>query len=420
MVNNKIVPKPFTGRKTQTLAKSIFQADVPESVVQSLPAQALYMAIKHNGLASSIDVVEMASVDQCRLLLDLDLWSRDSLNEDNFWEWLALPDEANDLTILQKMLKCVDLKVIALMISRCVEVETFDEPTDQPPSPRHYTPDKGSTWIRINIDDEDRHFMFARLLALIFETSAELFYQILSVPGVSTDASLEEESFQDKRRRLEAEGIPDPELASEVNSPLPIDQAVAAVHNGGKLPPVHDVSVVEPFCYESSGIEPLGSFLSGISPREDVEASLTLISNAAIVHFGVDFYDQAAVIELLASVKGAMNIGLEMLLEAGLKDYEATYSSLGVRGIYRVGLGKLLSLRRLAQKTRNGLPDDSEPHIIAMLEALSISFPKSPMFLTSEGTIEEHEGKLAPGLKPIESLSFCKKLELLVDKAKAA
>lgn len=403
--------RKFTGRKVQTLSKAIFQADVPEQMVLELPAQSLYMAICHNGLPSSLDVIEMASLEQCRILLDLDLWKKDLINEENFWNWLALPEVANDLSVLQKILKCIDLKIIALILARYVEVETFEEPTDLPPSEKHYTPDKGTTWVRINLEDPDQHFLLARLLALIFETNTELYYQLISVPAVASESSLEEESYQDKRNRLQNEGIPDLEGAAAYNSPLDLNSALALINKGAGQLPVQDITIVEPLCYESASIEPLSSFLAQIKNREEVEAALTITTNSAIVHFGVDFSDQDKVLELIASIKGALNVGIEILLEQKITDPQTIYSALGIQGIYRLGLGTLFQLRKLARQRRKSLADDAEPWLLAICDAIGQSFPVSPTFIQEDGTLLEVEGKLAPGNKPIDTLSFCRALK---------
>src|SRR4051812_29931238 len=143
----------------QKLAKAIFKADVPEEYIRQIPAQSLYMAMKENGLESSAEIIEIATLEQCRLLLDFDVWEKDQFSEAQFWEWLALTDATNSLVIVQKLLKFVDLKLVALLIARYVDVKVLEEPTDEPPGPGSYTPDQGFTWIFINAEDSTQHFL---------------------------------------------------------------------------------------------------------------------------------------------------------------------------------------------------------------------------------------------------------------------
>ena len=214
------VSTAFRGYSCRDLHKAIFDSEAPEQVIRQLPAQALFMVVRHLGLSGAADIIALASIEQVRLLSDFDLWNRDTINEDHVWEWLALTDETESLDLLQKVVKCVDLKVLSVMLSRYTDVQIFSEPTDLPPGPGFHTPDKGFTWVGITVQDADQHFLLARLLALIFETSAELYYQLLSIPSVATVSMLEEESFVERSKRLAAEGIPEPELSAKRSCPL--------------------------------------------------------------------------------------------------------------------------------------------------------------------------------------------------------
>ena len=91
----------FRGHTCRDLYKEIFDSGAPEQVVRQLPAQSLYMVVKSTGLQSSSDIIMMASMEQCRLLTDFDLWAGDTLNEEALWEWLALTDETESLELLQ-------------------------------------------------------------------------------------------------------------------------------------------------------------------------------------------------------------------------------------------------------------------------------------------------------------------------------
>ncbi|MEX0596710.1 MAG: DUF6178 family protein, partial [Candidatus Paceibacterota bacterium] len=56
----------------KNLLRKIFQSDSPELYVKQLPAQALYLTIKQNGLADCFELLELCTVEQCQLFLDLD------------------------------------------------------------------------------------------------------------------------------------------------------------------------------------------------------------------------------------------------------------------------------------------------------------------------------------------------------------
>lgn len=388
-----------SGLNSRTLAKAIFDADVPEELIRTIPAQSLYLTIKYNGLASSADLLEIATLQQCRLLLDFDCWDHKSFNEENFWEWLAVTDATNSLIILEKLLRFVDLKLIAMLIAKYVRCEIQEEPSDQPHEPGFYTPDKGYTWLSIEIEDGTKQFLLGRLLALIFESDAELFYQLIAIPNVSTYSMLEEKSFQDRERRLSEEGIPDEELAYELNSPLSIAEATTQLQSKSVFEICPARHTVQPLIYDHLLLKPLGNLFRESSIISDLESELTMLMNAAIVHWNTDFDKLDALQLLTQQVKGAINIGLEALQKINDNSLIEIYKTLGLAKIYRHGLTHLFNLRKLALKLKQQFDSSTaaDPIRQAQLEAACSPFPyiiitsrkeQSPLDATS-GTSSE-------------------------------
>ena len=425
-----------TGKLTsKSLAKAIFSADLPEQAIRELPAQSLYMAIRHNGLQDSFDLIDIASLEQTRTLLDFDLWTRDRFNEDNFWEWLSLADHAavlegnedaeEGLRFLQKLLKVIDLKLVALILDRYVQIDVYQEPTEQPPGAGFYTPDKGFTWICIKIEDGTKHFYLARFLALIFETDAKLFYQIIAVPTVSTEAMLEEESYQDRSKRLNSEGVPDQESSTRLNAPLDLNHARALVNkqpsNTNKIvAQTRDLFPVEPLIYDGEISGALAEILTRTPGREAIESELTMLLNAAIVHWSNEWWDNNALMHLTAKVKGAISVGLEIARTQLLLGALESYERLELAGLYQLGLGAILPLRRLA---RNASEHSAIAHggapMLALIDALKNPFPDLPAFFSATDLSVKDEflsadGKLQGGLRAIASLADIEAIERLL------
>ena len=363
-------------------------------------------------------MLALASLEQIRLLSDLDLWHGDVLNEESLWEWLSLADENDSLEILQKVLKCIDLKIVSVLVAKYVEVQVFEESTDNPPAPGFYTPDKGFTWIGIKSENEDNHFLLARLLALIFETSTELFYQLLSVPSVATISMLEEESYQERTKRLAAEGVPEPEVASKVHGVYSLQEALADLKQQGVSNAIEDVRAVEPLLYQSRATKFFSELLQGSHAHDVLAMEFTYVVNAAIVRFGIDFSDQDAVFLLCQKVKGAINIGLEKLVEETGTRVQEIYNTLGLEKLYRLGLADLMVLRALARKVsleQAELFRDAEPALFSTVACAREPFPSMPLFLEDNGTVEQKDGALESGERAIETLAAVKAVRDLLD-----
>ena len=207
------LPDILKNTNSKNLIKEIFKTDVPEVLIKEISSQTLFLAIKQNGLPDSSELIELCTDEQRQLLLDMDLWQGDNWQEEQFWQWLALPEITEDISILRKILRSVDLKLVSDLIIRYVEIHVTNEPTDEPPGDNFYSPDKGHTWLSVKLSEPDRNFLMTRFIACIFEYSAEIFYQLINVGKIATPTQLEEEAFKEKEKRLLAEGFPDHELS---------------------------------------------------------------------------------------------------------------------------------------------------------------------------------------------------------------
>jgi len=420
---------PRSGRK---LAKEIFAASLPEQYIRTLPAQSVYLAIKENGLESSADLVQILTLEQLRVCLDFDLWDGDTLQEDNLWSWLALPDAAgtdgenlSGLALLQKILKAFDLKIVALMLSRHVEHYTFEEPSDTPPGVDFFTPDKGFTWLSFKNVDESQRFLLGRFVALIFETNADLFYQMLAIPGVASEAELEEESYQDRTRRLNVEGVPDLERAHELCTPLNEGDLLRLISERSPSPMIDDIRVVEPLIYQSVGLEPLQSLVRSITEetrggREQFEIELTQILNAALIRWRVPAYEHEDVALLGAKVRGAINLGLSLALQRSDRAALDIYSAIGLRPLFCAGLALLMQVRAIALKIEGDeekLITDDAPRY-AVITAARDPFPCIPEFLSkadSEAQFADPVKSVSPRLKAIELMEELAQLKIALE-----
>lgn len=406
------VPRGLTGR---ALARAIFDADLPEQYIRGIPAQSLYVAVKQLGLASATNLIEIATVEQVRLLLDFDIWSRDELDEDALWQWLALTDEEDDLHIQQRILRSIDLKIIAVLIARHVDVIFNEERSETPPAPGYYTPDKGGTWLGLRMEDPDHHFHFARFLALIFETNAELFYQLVGASQLNTPSMIEEEAFADRSKRIVAEGIPEAGYAAEICAPMErskIRELLAA--EASPFEGHTDLSAIEPIIYFDPLPQPLASFIRAIPDHEEATLQLTLIMNAALVHWLVDFSDQTKMQLLLQQIRGAMNIGLELTLrDAEGRSMEEIAKIVPLRALYQLGLGSLFAVRKLAAQIPDAHAESSDEAnlLLALLAALRNPLPLVPTFVNEAGLIVPGSDPKDQTLRAIEKVAELQGLE---------
>ncbi|NDC37300.1 MAG: hypothetical protein EBZ48_04525, partial [Proteobacteria bacterium] len=102
--SSSTLPSAEQRRTSRNLTKMIFDSELPEQFVRTIPAQSLHIAVRHTGLTDCQELLEIVSLEQCRLLIDFDIWDQDHISEDRFWEWLSLTDDQGDFKLLHKIL----------------------------------------------------------------------------------------------------------------------------------------------------------------------------------------------------------------------------------------------------------------------------------------------------------------------------
>ena len=384
------------------LIKTIFSSDNPERIVKTLAPQTLFALIHHAGIESSTDLIELLSKEQYELVLDLELWTKDIFNEFAFWRWLSCVNEPHSLAPFEKFLGAIDTRLIGLLVLRYVEVEFFEETSEQPFSDGFYTPDNGYTWIKITCSDLDHYNLFARFLAYIFETDPDLFYRLLGTDRVATQSILEEDCYNDKTKELEAQGIPDCETSWKVHCGLDASRFLRSTNETIEVDTAPSVTAISPIVHDGYIPHPLCDLITELLSLQDkieqneFEQSVTWLINTGVVRFGLTISDWQEVILLIKKIRGAINIGLELCNEiASLSSYSA-YSKYGAKKLYQFGLQKILITKvRAVTLEKLGTLDNVSQDISLLLEMAKKDFPECPEFLKTYAELGFSQNNLA-------------------------
>ncbi len=405
----------------EQITKAILDGDLARELVQQLPVQLLHLAWHARGHESLPTLCSLITISQYQLLLDLELWQRDSVDDQKLWEWLLAIDERNSLQPMLKLIEAIDPHILALLISRHVGVIILEEASDTPPAEGAYTPDKGFTWLYLKEVTGDQTFLLGRLLALLYEHKRELFYQILALPQFSTPVEIEEEAYQGRRRRLLDQEIPDYEMAAEVHARKRIGEVRATLERDEPRPEMKLEQALPPALIRPDDIRPLATLVYELclpgreGDREQFEMELTYVTNAALIFCSTPVAETDQVRQLISQVRGAVNIGLELVLqEEDCTPYRA-WHALGAKTLYQLGFGMLQDLRKFAlrfpdvvlqEETETGeIPEEAARVELAATQEL---FPRRVIF--------EQEGS---GLRPCyEAFSHLSELSVAQERLK--
>jgi hypothetical protein len=398
----------------KSLSRALFRGDLLDAQIRELPPQNLYFALKHAGLESCQEILSTITRKQYRALLDFELWTRDSFREERFWAWLGVIDDPSDLVSLQRCIDSLDPDLLALLVKRYIEVEYHEEKDDPPPGPNYYSPDQGKTWIAFKTHDPDRHRLLGKLLAFLYQTNANLFYQTLLTAFEGTTMEFEESAYQGRSQRLASEYIPVSSDAADMHVQGSLDELRRKISNIAlqKTTDVHEAGVypVVPLFVRGAGFQPMRSMLEQYADERlyEVQSEFSRILNAAVVFFLGDFAEVDSLTLLTEQVFGAVNIGMQVIQEHDPEHFSSDIiSCIAVSDFYKVGLGELYALRKRARK----IPEDilqtlahMNPPLSVLLEFLARPLPVLPSFFREDGTFEIEDEKVSLEPKAISSL----------------
>jgi hypothetical protein len=239
---------------------------------------------------------------------------------------------------------------------------------------------------------------------------------------VATTSMLEEESYQERQKRLAAEGVPEAEVAAAVHAPYSLAEARAEV--GGKRGRglVDDIRSIEPLIYEARVARLFGDLVREATDRDELEMEFTYIMNAAVVRWGVDFSNQESVLDLAERVKGAINIALERLTMGASSSLKEVYGALGLGKLYRLGVTELMAVRTKARKIpleAVGTLRDSEPVLFGAVACAREAFPVMPLYLNDDGSVEQEHGTLQAGHRAFTTVQSVGTVNDLLDRVKS-
>jgi hypothetical protein len=411
-------------RTPKRIVNDLLEAADPQAAVQALQPQVLYSIVAQLGFSGAIELLELASREQLAAAIDFHIWQRDEIDLDKLLEVLSCTDATSSLDLLGRIVRAIDLKIISLLIARHVSVVTLDDPSEVPIEEGFVTPDNGSTWLRVETSNPDLHFNISRVLAYIYETNIQLFYQLISIPTVHTASMLEEEAYLEREKRLQTLGFPDEQVSIDVCTPLSPHELKA------KLGIVSNQDATSKFVEAKNGItiedtEPFhlkpsrrdtsrtSKLLSMVRDPGEFEGEFGFLLNVTLVRWHVNLSEIEGIREMAERVRGAIEIGLELASDLNVNELSA-YEAIGLGGLFRAGLWHLLELQKdaFAVRTKADLLDLDRP-TSQLLQALTDHLPALPDWWKPGMTLEAMPDA-AFITKPIASLNQIADIEKLL------
>ena len=336
---------PLSGKE---VLNQILAHDHPRRLIQKLPVEDFFWLAKKVGDDDCLPLLELASEDQWQYLLDLELWSKDSLHMEQATRWLGRLQLADHERLARWLInENQNLAYFFLFKNIQVEIKNEDEVYDLDQG--FFTFD-GVYFVRV-LDKTKRDDIRNLLQAIAHENLNRYHALLLGLTGV-LPAETEEEMYRLKNVRLAEHGFLPFEEALSIYSRL--DPEAVRIGRTSKEPensspdePERGLSPVSPLCHISNeGL--LAVTISRVTDSillDRIALEFAGLCNQIHSADGLMTNDLEILVKTCRKASGFLNMALERVCGKDLFSAEEVLRHNSLISLFKVGFGLALELK---------------------------------------------------------------------------
>ncbi len=342
-------------RRGKERLQMIFLSEHPESLVQYLPEQEVFLTIKEVGEKDCLELISLTTPEQFQYLLDLEFWKRDQIDLEKVLHWVEILIESGEKKVAQ-FIRTADPGFIALLLKKFVRVTTLEgEPTEKMDSLPLFTLDQ---YYFIDFKGTRTKEIFEPFLRAFYRIESEGYRRLMEALICELESELEETGYRLRNGRLNDYGFPDFEEALEIYQFIQPDSLLKKAGFPG-LKPLESLKSESSFYYLT--FEREGPFFSKMLSRIDdsgevdrMKQEITSLCNKAIVAEAIDFSNLSGMERAVKKAYHYLNLGLQYLSDEEEGRALNILLSLPIQKIFQCGVSLTLLLKRKAETLLKG------------------------------------------------------------------
>ncbi len=376
-----------------------------QALVRDMPTPELFQLIKEVGFHDANPLIAMASPEQIRGCLDMDVWERDRPLIDAMKPWLASLVDAGFET-LHASWQALDAELTALLFARWLKIYDLslgEDPEDGDDRPFTVTPD---TFYAIKYPrDEDTAVLARRIVDDLYRADMVTARHTLRAAHSEPPAELEEMSYRWRASRMADIGYVDFYDALEVFRPVDVKTVVIGENSQDRVSPVDGAdpehartaggftrSLAETTVRRSF----LARCLDSIRDRKElsrIETAIVVLTNKVLSAERIALADTEQIQQTVDAAIATLALGLDIVAGQNVGRGAQALSTISLTRLHRVGYSATLPLARVAKALAPRASDAGDPGL-SVLEALAKPRPLFAKQLDATG---------GSGTRPFES-----------------
>jgi hypothetical protein len=141
----------------------IKNSPAPRDLMRSIPDEEVLLTIKGLGEEDTLDLIELSSPGQIRFILDVELWSRDSVDDAKVIRWLGYLIDCGEEKVIE-FLETADRELLVILLSRLVYLVPNDPEAPSVSDMSNMVPDDFFTILSRHPEETERTKLLLRIM----------------------------------------------------------------------------------------------------------------------------------------------------------------------------------------------------------------------------------------------------------------
>ena len=341
---------PLTGSE---LVNAILEDPTAPEKLPGVPSVWLHRLVCEVGMADTSELLEMATPEQVREVMDLELWQGDRLDRDEALDWMHFLTTLSTPAAIRH-LRGLDVELLGLVLRHHVRIYLVEEETvpDEPEGALYPTPD-GWFVLEILAENEVDVAKVIRLVDTFYRDDHEDIRRLLQNLMWEITTELEEWSLRWRNNRLMDLGFADPSEAMELYAYLDpasvlVDEQTADEPLRGDPEPTGETPLAALMLSGEDSFLDRCLALIAQDPAEErrLGAAMVTLCNRCLAADRVEPSDREGAKQSLEQLNWRLSLGLEHLCGGREERGPAVLASVALVRVARLGHSLTLDLRR--------------------------------------------------------------------------
>lgn len=311
----------------------------------ALEPQEFFWALKEIGEADSVELLQLASAEQCVFIMDMELWDGWTFSPEQACHWLAHFMEGGEPRI-HELLKHLDYELLQLFLAREIVVGggIGDQSSDEERLTEYDHTFDGT--FMINFKNPKHSQLIGSFISMIMKLDHELYVSLMEGIKEEVDLELEEQCQRFRTGRLQDLGFPPLEEALSIYARINPD--TFQLKGGKELRPAGEGGQLIPIVAQE---ETLFFRALAIADAPTLFQELNYLVNTALVAEGNAFHEPESMLDILHRVCGYLNIALEHLAPSDENQAARILVEEELKRLFQLGFSIVLQLKFAARDT---------------------------------------------------------------------